>query len=67
MTGLSTVVTAGVMERQEQAVETLLEPYADRYRGKVQPARFCLFAGVGDVVIARPKVEVTVIVLKSGF
>ena len=55
------------MERQEQAAETLLDPYADRYGGKVAPARFSLFAGGADVVSGRPKVEVTEVVLKSGF
>ena len=55
------------MERQEQAAETLLEPYADTYGGKVLPARFSLFAGGGDVVTGRPKVVVTDVVLKSEF
>ena len=64
---LLTVVTEGVMERQEQAADTLLDPYADRYAGKVAPARFSLFAGGADVVTGRPKVEVTEVVLKSGF
>lgn len=60
---LLTVVVAGVMERQEQAAETLLEAYADRYGGMLFPARFPFGGGV--VAIGRPKVEVTVVVVET--